>query len=80
MAVLILGFWNDKYYQVEQKEKMKEMAKKAQLEEDFAQRVWENVDSMVNWMDDNLSVNAWSENNSQPEEDPIKYIDPNQFA
>ncbi len=80
VAVLILGFWNDKYYQVEQKEKMKEMAKKAQLEEDFAQRVWENVDSMVNWMDDNLSVNAWSENNSQPEEDPIKYIDPNQFA
>lgn len=80
VAVLILGFWNDKYYQTEQKEKMKEMAKKARLEESFGPKAWEDIVSITEWVDDNLSVNAWSENNSQPEEDPIKYIDPNQFA
>ena len=80
IAVLILAFWNDKYYQTEQKEKMKEMVKKAQLEENFGPKPWENIDLIPDWIDDDLSVNVWPENNSQPEEDPIKYIDPNQFA
>ena len=80
IAILILAFWNDKYYLEEQKEKIKEINRKVLLEEDFSPQSWENKDPITDWMSWNINVNNWPKNNSQPEENPIKYIDSSKFA
>lgn len=80
VAVLILGFWNDKYHQIEQKGKIKEIARKSQFEENFNTEAWENKIATTDWIDEDLNINISPENNLQPEEDPIKYIDPDQFT
>lgn len=79
VAVLILGFWNDKYYPIEQKEKTKEINRKVQLEENFNKNLWENKNPTAEWVDEDLNVDTLLEINPQKEEDPIKYIDPSQF-
>lgn len=80
IAILILAFWNDKYYLVEQKEKIKEINRKVLLEEDFSPKSWENKDPIMDWLNWNINVNNCPKNNSQPEENPIKYIDSSKFA
>ena len=80
IAILILAFWNDKYYLEEQKEKIKEINRKVLLKEDFSPQSWENKDPITDWMSWNINVNNWPKNNSQPEENPIKYIDSSKFA
>ena len=77
--MLILAFWNDKYYPIEQKEKTKEINRKVQLEENFNKNLWENKNPTAEWVDEDLNVDTLLEINPQKEEDPIKYIDPSQF-
>ena len=79
IAMLILAFWNDKYYPIEQKEKTKEINRKVQLEENFNKNLWENKNPTAEWVDEDLNVDTLLEINPQKEEDPIKYIDPSQF-
>lgn len=79
IAVLILAFWNDKYYLADQKEKKKKLSMKAQMDEALDDTYMEDYDITTEWVNENLNSNG-QENNSQPEEDPIKYIDPSQFT
>lgn len=79
IAVLILAFWNDKYYLADQKEKKKELSMKAQMDEALDDTYMGDYDITTEWVNENLNSNG-QENNSQPEEDPIKYIDPSQFT
>lgn len=80
IAVLILAFWNDKYCLTDPKEKMSEITRKSHSEDNSDLNLWESRESTMEWMDEDLNVNTWPKNNSQLEEDPIKYIDPDQFT
>ena len=79
IAILVLAFWNDKYYLTEQKEKVKEINRKMQIEEGFSTNSWENKMTPSDWINEDMNIDSLPENNSQTDEDPIKYIDPSQF-
>ena len=71
IAILILAFWDDKYYLTEQKRKLKEISRKIQTDE-FVSNKYEDDDILVEW-----ESKEWN-SDSEPE-DPIKYIDPSDF-
>ena len=77
IAMLILAFWNDKYYLTEQKEKMKEISRKVQLEENLSNDYGSDNNIMSEWEIEDSDI---KEPETTPQsEDPIKYIDPSQF-
>ncbi len=71
VAMMILAFWNDKYYQIEQKEKLKEISRKVKMDEMLGNPYTEHNSENFN------NISEW---NVQSPEDPIKYIDPSQFV
>ena len=78
IAMIILAFWNDKYYLTEQKDKIKEITMKAQINEiiNDASTSKNNYTHTTTWINNEKVFNTWWESNSQ-NKDPIKYIDPN---
>ena len=82
IAILILAFWNDEYYVKWQKEEIKEIAKKVQINEVLGkENIWNNNANniTVRRVNENLNNNIWQGNNSE-QEDTVKYIDPTKFA
>lgn len=83
IAMLILAFWNDKYYVSGQKEEIKEIAKKVQIDEIMGkEEIWNNNTNNVTTekVDEEFDIDNSQPNNSETEEDPIKYIDSSQFT
>ncbi len=84
--MLILAFWNYEYKNLKwvQKEGVKEIAKKIQNDEVMGkENRWNINDNVNNIMPeriyDEFDGNIQSTNNTETEEDPIKYIDPDEF-
>lgn len=78
VAILILAFWNDKYYLTGQKERLKEISRKAQMDE-FVGNKYEDDNDIITWWENLWWNNTWDVDNPDSE-DLIKYIDPNQFV
>lgn len=86
IAMLILAFWNYEYKNLKwvQKEGVKEIAKKIQNDEVMGKENRWNINNDVNnimpeRIYDEFDGNIQSTNNTETEEDPIKYIDPDEF-
>jgi hypothetical protein len=87
IAMIILAFWNYEYNDLKwvQKEEIREIAKKIQNDEVMGkEKVW-NINNNVNnttpeRIDEEFDDNIPSPNSTWTEEDPIKYIDPTNFA
>lgn len=88
IAMLILAFWNYEYKNKNlkwvQKEGVKEIAKKIQNDEVMGKENRWNINNNVNNIVpertyDEFDGNIQLPNNTEAEEDPIKYIDPDEF-
>ena len=86
IAMLILAFWNYEYNNVKwvQKEEIREIAKKIQNDEVMGKEKGWNINNNASnvtpeVIDEEFDDSIPSQNNTETEEDPIKYIDPSQF-
>jgi len=75
VAMLILAFWNDKYYITEEKDKLEDEIKKRELENLVAQWIKDKEDTEKNMW--NMNEEIIYDKLPKEKEIKIKYIDPN---